>query len=208
MIAVVTWICEREASPGDANIEGELCGGICSEKKPTAVYRCAHWQLRQENIWIHCKSLLFGDYSEVNGHRPNEGYIGWGDKNSAEALGFTEECCGMSSMLLLALCFSRNAERKKLARILHELTIEFTQNMIKLFWVQQLCTASCLGRCAGSWEAAAMPRIFSSQLAINFGTFSPSNFSMIGSRKVLFGKIKRELVGWARHRGFIKLWQE
>ena len=40
--------------------------------------------------------------------------------------------------------------RKKLARILHELTIEFTQNMIKLFWVQQLCTASCLGRCAGS----------------------------------------------------------
>ena len=103
-------------------------------------------------------------------------YIGWGDKNSAEALGFTEECCGMSSMLLLALCFSRNAEQKKLARILHELTIEFTQNMIKLFWVQQLCTASCLGRCAGSWEAAAMPRIFSSQLAINFGTFSPSKF--------------------------------
>ena len=146
--------------------------------------------------------------TEVNGHRPNEGYIGSGDKNSAEAFGFTEECCGMSSMLLLALCFSRNAEQNKLARILHELTIEFTQNMIKLFWVQQLCTASCLGRCAGSWEAAAMPRIFSSQLAINFGTFSPSNFSMIGSRKVLFGKIRRELVGWTRHRGFIKLGQE
>ena len=36
-----TWICGIEANPGDANMDDECCGGICSERKPTVVYRRA-----------------------------------------------------------------------------------------------------------------------------------------------------------------------
>ena len=90
-----TWICGIEANPGDANIDDEFCGGILSERKPTLVYRSIRVDAR-----IHCCFVPTLN-SEVTAHWPNEGYLGWADKNGTKALAAPCHQCYFCPFVLL-----------------------------------------------------------------------------------------------------------
>ena len=100
------------------------------------------------NTRFNSKSLLFRCFSEVNADWPNEGYMpGRGDKNRTKA--------SQKNATPYHQCFFWpfvSLRKKRLPCTLQKLTIEFTQNMIRLFWVQRLWHSIL------SWRVRRFPR--------------------------------------------------